>query len=223
MRLQKIPKFLEKIFFFFPILHLALFIFAIFYVLKSTSLASISFFLFISYFLAPLIWRFARLFFDQPIGIGKLGKKAKGGNPWYIAYQLQKLYNSHLWLERSIKLIPGLYSAWLRLWGSKIGKKVNWVAGAQVLDRTHLIVGDRCLFGHQCCISSHAIKKQGDTYSIYVNNVTIGDDCVVSYLSTISPGVVMGNSSFLEAGGVLYPNKKLKEGEVYARFQELSD
>lgn len=162
------------------------------------------------------------LFFHQPKSVSRIGKNAIEGNMWMIAFQLQQFYNALPFLESLLKIIPGLYSAWLRLWGCRIGAKVNWTPGCQVVDRTLLEVGDRCLIGNMSYISGHAIKKKDDTYILFIKKVIIGNDCVISYSSTLSPGSVMGDRSFLEAGGVLYPNYKLNAGEKYERFQELS-
>src|SRR5580698_10538982 len=40
---------------------------------------------------------------------------------WWATWYLQAVFNRLLWIEEIFRLVPGLYSAWLRLWGASIG------------------------------------------------------------------------------------------------------
>jgi hypothetical protein len=42
----------------------------------------------------------------------------KSYSPWWGGHQLQLIYLAAPWLEGLLRLVPGVYSAWLRLWGS---------------------------------------------------------------------------------------------------------
>jgi len=171
--------------------------------------------------MSPLIWRFFKLLYGQPEGVSYFGKNAKEGNNWFIAFQLQQLYNHFSFIENALKLIPGAYSYWLRLWGSSIGQKVIWTSGAQIVDRTHLKIGSRVLLGNQSYLTAHIIKKKNKRYLLYVKDVEIGDDVVLAFQCVISPGVKIEDEAFVEAGGVLYPNQKLEKGMTHERFKEL--
>ena len=166
--------------------------------------------IFVIYLQAPLLWRLLKMFYGQPEGISYLGVKTKEGNLWWTAYHLQYLFNSFHFLEQILMLVPGLYSAWLRLWGSDIGKKVNWTPECRVVDRTHMKIGSRCLIGNRSYLAAHAIKKRDDRYLLYVKGVDIGDDVVLSYLVTVAPGAVIKSRSFIEAGSAVYPNENVE-------------
>ena len=221
--MKSIPKRLELVFHFYPSIHFILvFSFAFMSLTaqnKSTWMIGL---VFVAYFLSPLIWRGFLIRFGLPEGYATIGKKAEKGNLWLVSYQLQQLYNSFHFFETALKIFPGLYSCWLRLWGAKIGEKVNWTPGSKIVDRSHIEIGDKCLIGNLSYLSSHALKKKGNTYFLYLKKIKIQAQSVVSYHTTVSPGVIMKEGSFLAAGGVLYPNKVLEKGESFERFQELS-
>ena len=71
---------------------------------------------------------------------------------------VQLLYGAVPLLETVLRLIPGAYSAWLRLWGSRIGKGGYRTPQVQVLDRSLLEVGDGAVFGHEVKVACRVIK-----------------------------------------------------------------
>ncbi len=165
------------------------------------------------YIQPPLVWRLIRAIWGQPEGISYLGIKTEQGNSWWVAFHLQQIFNTFHFFEQALTLLPGFYSAWLRLWGSEVGKKVNWTPECRVVDRTHLLIGDRVLIGNHSYIAAHAIKKRGNKYLLYVKGVEIGDDVVLSYRVTLAPGAKVSSGSFVEAGKAVYPNQSSDNDE----------
>lgn len=163
--------------------------------------------LLIIYLEPPLLWRVVKKIWGQPEGVSYLGVKTKEGNSWWVAFHLQQLFNTFHFFEQLLTLFPGVYSAWLRLWGSEIGKKVNWTPESRLVDRTHLRIGDRVLIGNHSYLAAHAIKKRGDKYLLYVKAVEVGADAVLAYRVTLAPGAVVEPGSFIEAGKAVYPNQ----------------
>ncbi|MCO4793979.1 MAG: hypothetical protein KC493_09715, partial [Bacteriovoracaceae bacterium] len=91
-------------------------------------------------------------------------------NPWINSFRLQKIFMVCPWLERLLFLIPGLYNSWLRLWGSKIGKRVYILPGVEIVDRGNLDLGDGVFIGNKTYISPHvAMNKNGKMY-VYVKD-----------------------------------------------------
>src|SRR6266498_3087906 len=79
---------------------------------------------------------------DSDIGTGRYV-------PWWGAHQLQVIYIAVPQLEALLRLVPGLYSAWLRLWGARIGRRVYWTPLVDIGDRSLLDIGDGAIFGHR--------------------------------------------------------------------------
>src|SRR5690606_11439312 len=109
----------------------------------------------------------------------------------------QLVYETFPALEGALRLVPGLYSLWLRAWGSRIGRGVYWTPGARIRDRSLLIVGDRVIFGEGVECFSHLVSIQGSRLMLFVAPITIGDGAFLGGFSKLAPGVV------LEAGAVL--------------------
>src|SRR5262245_54164791 len=51
---------------------------------------------------------------------------------WWLTSQWQVIFNRLPWIEEVIRLVPGLYAVWLRLWGANVGKLVYWTPGLRV-------------------------------------------------------------------------------------------
>jgi hypothetical protein len=209
-RSLEIPLPVQQIFYLYPAIQMGeLILFAY--------LGEVIAFIFVMYFQSPLIWRFLRMIYGQPEGFMKFGKKAQKGCLWYVLLQLQQFYISFPAVENLLKFFPGVYSSWLRLWGSKIGKKVMWTPEVNLYDRTHLDIGDRVLFGSQVTISCHLVNKRGREYVVHVAPVSIGNDVFVGFQTNIGPGSTLGEGSLTDVCSIVYPFTKIAPGERYEK------
>jgi hypothetical protein len=217
---MRIPKFLETSFAFYPLLQTLLVGFDLLNFIHSPGLITASRLTFSAFFLSPLLWILLRTAFGSVTeGAYWVGKHAEGGNLWLLYYNLQSFYTHFSAFERSLRLVPGLYSAWLRLWGSKIGRKVIWTAECQVVDRGHLEIGDRVFLGNRCYLSAHALKKKKNRYFLYVKKIKVGSDSMVSFAVNLGPGVEIGTRAHIDAGAGLYPNTRVGDGETYVEHE----
>jgi hypothetical protein len=128
-------------------------------------------------------------------------------NPWWGSHQIQAIYIAIPLLEAVLRLIPGVFSLWLRLWGAKIGRNVYWTPGLEIADRGLLEIGDRAVIGHRVGIYAHIIKPRRQKLMLYVKRVKIGNDTFVGAGSHLSPGVIIHDGTYLAAGTNLYPNQ----------------
>lgn len=210
------PKALEPIFAFYPAIQSALIAGTAIWFVRTLAVEALALCFFFSYLMSPLIWALLRMIFGQNSeGTYHIGKRAKHGNLWFLYYQLQSVYSHFPFFERALRVLPGAYSSWLRLWGSKIGRAVNWTPECQIVDRGHLEIGDRSFIGNRSYMSAHIIKKSKDRYFLFVKRIQIGSDTMISYHAHISPGVVIGSRVHLEPGAELYPNMRVEDGETF--------
>jgi acetyltransferase-like isoleucine patch superfamily enzyme len=98
-----------------------------------------------------------------------------------------------------LRLLPGLYSAWLRLWGAKVGRLTYWAPDVRILDRSLIEIGDDVIFGVGVCLSPHLIAQ--DTSGI--THLHLGPVCIGS-------GCRIGGYSQLTAGTIVEPEQALK-------------
>jgi hypothetical protein len=92
-------------------------------------------------------------------------------------------------LEETIRMIPGLYSAWLRLWGARVGALTYWSPGVVILDRPLVRVGKRVIFGVGARLNAHVLAPDGPRrMALYLAPIAVGDDALVGGYSLLLPG-----------------------------------
>jgi len=149
----------------------------------------------ILYLVPPLTFRLHQIFFPIRKSLSNLSERKY--SPWWGTHQIQVIYIAIPQLEAALRLVPGLYSAWLRLWGSRIGRGVYWTPNVEITDRHLLDIGDRVICGHKCKFLGHAIKPRGRVVTLYTRTIKIGDDVFIGAGSRIGPGAVVADGAFL--------------------------
>ncbi len=162
--------------------------------------------LFFSLYLFPLfVYKIHEHFYPLKEGITYL--LGKEYSPWWGSHQIQVIYITFPALEALLRLIPGVFSLWLRLWGAKVGKGVYWTPHLEIADRSLLEIGDNVVFGHASGIYCHIIKPKKQDLMLYVKKVKIGSNVFLGAGSYIGPGVQVEDGTFVAVGSHLYPNK----------------
>ncbi len=108
--------------------------------------------------------------------------------PWWGSHQIQLVFVALPWLEAALRLVPGLYSAWLRLWGARIGRAVYWTPRIQLMDRSLLQIGDGAVFGHEAAASAHVISLRKGRLMLFVSPVVVGAGAMIGARAVLSPG-----------------------------------
>lgn len=108
---------------------------------------------------------------------------------WWALLNLQVLFCRLPALEEILRLVPSVYSAWLRLWGSRIGRLVYWAPGTRVLDRSFLDIGDDVVFGAAVRLNPHVMARneQGEL-ELLLATVKIGARTVVGGYTLLTAG-----------------------------------
>ena len=158
-------------------------------------------------YLIPLgLYRLMVLF--APVEIGRSALAKDVWSSWFLSYRLQVIYGHFPFLEGALFSVPGLYSLWLRAWGSKVGRRVFWACTARVTDRGHLIIGSDTFFGHDVYLSPHVVRRKGERGVLYFKPITIGSRCFIGAGSRMGPGVVVHSDSSVPLLTDLYLNEE---------------
>lgn len=202
---------LSKSLSFFPGLTLAVAMLSLGYSLWAHSFWGLLLWIFSLYGLPVLAYRLHRRMYPLEPGISYL----QGGDysPWWGSHQFQLIYIAFPALETLLRLIPGLFSVWLRLWGAEVGKRVYWTPALEIADRGLLAIGDDVVFGQQVGLYSHIIKPRRDNLMLYLKPITIEDGSFIGAGSYIGPGATITAGSFLAAGSEIYPNGTIAAGQ----------
>nr|AUN37166.1 hypothetical protein [uncultured bacterium] len=205
---------------FYPTLILSLLLATIFWFAYHPSSIQPLLFLFIIYIVPPVSLRLHQAFFpitDKPVDLAKRKYSA-----WWGAHQIQVIYTAVPQLEALLRIIPGIYSAWLRLCGSRVGRNVYWTPNIEITDRSMLEIGDNAVFGHKCKLLGHAIKPTGKRMILYTRKITIGRDVFVGAGSRIGVGAVIADGVYLPILTDVYINQKIEVSPVEEKVSSLS-
>ncbi|NJN86348.1 MAG: acyl transferase [Leptolyngbyaceae cyanobacterium SL_7_1] len=190
---------------YFPTVILLLSAASFVYLCAHPGLGAIALFLFILYGLPVLTYRLHQWRYPVQPGISYL--RGHAYSPWWGSHQIQAIYIAFPALETVLRLIPGAFSLWLRLWGAKVGRQVYWTPKLEIADRGLVEIGDRVVFGHGIGIYSHIIKPRRQDLMLYVKPVKIGNGVFLGAGSHVAPGVVIADGTYLPVATHLYPNQ----------------
>ncbi len=186
---------------FFGTLHLTLIVLSIWLFIISATVSHFLLFLFMLYLFPICAFRLQNSI--VPLQEGFSNFKAASYCPWWGAHQIQQVYSALPFLEGLLRIIPGLYSFWLRLWGSRIGKQVYWTPRIEIVDRSLLEVGDYCIFGHRAACSSHIINQKEGHVILQVSKVRLGKSVLVGAGCRLGPGTYIADNITIPIASIL--------------------
>ena len=140
----------------------------------------------IIYIIPPLITRLALLIY--PLKETEYELFSMGYYVWWLTFCCQIIYLRLPLLEEFLRIIPGLYSMWLRVfWGAKIGRFTYWAPGTRILDRSFINIGNNVIFAADVRLNPHA-QLNG---KLILAPVTIEDNVIVGAYSLLVAGTVI--------------------------------
>ena len=163
------------------------------------------------YLLPPVFCRIVALLL--PIRRETIPISSRDFFAWWISLNLQVLFSRFPALEEALRLVPGLYSLWLRLWGSKIGRLTYWAAGTQIFDRQLLRVGNHVTFGAGVRLVPHVILPDPTRHNVLLlAPIHIGDHVNVGGHSLLAAGTHIAPGESTRAFLILPPLGRLENG-----------
>jgi hypothetical protein len=169
------------------------------------------------YLAPPLAARLLR--FVIPVREGRMAFGKPGFFAWWALFNLQVVFSRFPALEEALRMVPGLYSLWLRLWGARIGRLTYWAAGTKILDRSFVQIGDDVMFGAAVRINPHVIARNEESkeLELILATVVIGDRAVIGGYSLLTAGTEIAADECTRAFLVSPPFGKWKNGTRVAK------
>lgn len=132
----------------------------------------------------------ARLVVGRGLATGEIAVPSSAFFRWWTTWQLQMVFNRLPWLEEVLRLIPGVYSAWLRLWGARIGRLTLWSPGVRIFDRPLLHLGDDVVLGLDVRVTGHfgGLDAAGRS-TMTLGPVTLRDRTTIGAAALLGPGL----------------------------------
>jgi hypothetical protein len=163
------------------------------------------------YLAPPLVARL--LLMVAPFGKTVIAVGSRDFFTWWALLSFQVLFCRFPALEEALRIVPTLYSFWLRLWGSRIGRLVYWSAGTQVLDRSFLDIGDDVIFGAGVRLNPHVlVRNASGELELILAPVKIGARAMVGGYSLLTAGTEIMPGECLQALLVSPPFTRWKDG-----------
>jgi hypothetical protein len=164
------------------------------------------------YLLPPLLLRLL-LVVTGPLPSGTHALGSRTFLLWWATSQPQVIFARLPFLEEVLRLVPGCYSLWLRLWGSRIGRLTYWAPGVRVLDRHLLHIGNDVVFGAGSRLSAHVVSGTADGPAVlHLGTVTVGDRCRIGGYALLSPGTTVDADEEVHTCALFPPFTHWKEG-----------
>jgi hypothetical protein len=170
------------------------------------------------YLLPPLAARVIRT--AAPLREGRIPVGTRHFFSWWALFNLQVIFCRLPALEELLRLAPGLYTLWLRLWGARIGRLTYWAAGLRVLDRSFVRVGDDVIFGAGVRLNPHVLmcNDRGEL-ELVLSTVNIGDRVVVGGYSLLTAGTVIAPDECTRSFLISPPFSRWKNGKRFAKAE----
>jgi hypothetical protein len=163
------------------------------------------------YLVPPLLVRL--LFSLRPVTAGSYPLDGAEFLRWWTSAQAQILFCRFPFFEELLRMVPGLYSAWLRLWGARVGRLTYWAPGLCILDRSLLEIGDDVIFGAGVRLNPHVIAEdETGATRLHLGTVRIGAGCRVGGYSLLTAGTVVEAGQTLKAFSLSPPFTHWHEG-----------
>lgn len=163
------------------------------------------------YLVPPILVRL--LGWLRPLRAGSYGLDAPDFLRWWASAQGQIIFCRLPFLEELLRLVPGLYSAWLRLWGAKIGRLTYWAPDVQILDRSLLEIGDEVIFGAGVRLNPHVIADdENGVAQLHLGPVRVGSGCRVGGYSLLTAGTIVEPGQTLKAFSLSPPFTTWRDG-----------
>jgi hypothetical protein len=166
--------------------------------------------LFVLYLVPPVMVRGIRRW--HPVVAGTHALDSTEFFAWWATAQCQMIFCRMPVLEEWLRMVPGLYSLWLRLWGARIGRLTFWSPELRVLDRSWLVVGDHVVFGAGVRLNAHVIAVQDGRRVLHLAPITIGSGSHVGGYALLTAGTTIGEREEVHAFALCPPFSQWRAG-----------
>jgi hypothetical protein len=157
------------------------------------------------YLVPPLACRMTLLVCGRPQGRG-LTQETRAYKVWWFTHQWQVVFNRLPWMEELLRLVPGLYALWIRLWGGRVSPWAYWGPGSIVADRHLVIVEAGAVIGAGAGLTGHiaTLAKDG-SFTVDVAAPRVGRGAIMGTRSGLGPSAELAPHQVLPAGRLIPP------------------
>lgn len=175
--------------------------------------------LFVVYVAPPIVLRIVLRWAKLTHGVSAIG--GPKFSAWLASHHIQAFYDALPYLESLLRVFPGFYSLWLRLWGSRVGYGVEWPVRMDVFDRNLMEIGNRVVFARDVELYAHVRQKMdGGGSRVLVRPVRIGGYAFIGAGARIGPGASVPHNANVPAMTVVDVNEAYGEATRHPEKDE---
>jgi hypothetical protein len=168
------------------------------------------------YLVPPLVARIIHCL--APIQEGRIPIGRRDFFVWWALFNLQVIFCRFPALEEMLRLVPGLYGPWLRLWGARVGRLIYWGAGLRILDRSFVQIGSGVMFGATVRLNPHVLaRNKAGELELILATVVIGNEALIGGYSLLTAGTEIAPGECTKAFLISPPFSKWKDGVRVAK------
>ncbi|MDO5692830.1 MAG: hypothetical protein Q4G70_10175 [Pseudomonadota bacterium] len=168
------------------------------------------------YLAPPVIGRLILAIHGRPHGEFGLGTPAY--RAWWWLTQLQMPFNRLPALEEVLRLVPGLYPAWIALWGGQLSPLAFVGPRVLITDRYAVRVERGAVLGFKSALAGHMVTRDAaGRYRITVAAPVVGAEAIVGGDAGLGPGAT------LRAGHLLPTGRRVAAFDTWPRQAALAE
>lgn len=157
------------------------------------------------YLLPPLAARLTLAAFGAPGG--RLTQDMRAYKVWWFLTQLQTLFNRLPMLEEFLRLFPGLYPLWIKLWGGSLSPFAYVSPGVVITDRYLVSVGRGAVLGLMSALAGHAaIRDLAGRFVVIVAAPRVEAEAILGGGAALGPGAILQARAMLPSGRRIGPH-----------------
>ena len=156
------------------------------------------------YLVPPLLARLTLSLFGRPQG--RLTQDMRAYRVWWFLTQLQTLFNRLPMLEECLRLAPGLYPAWIRLWGGRLSPFAYVGPGVLITDRYLVRVERGAVLGWMSALAGHmAVRDEAGRFVVVAAAPIVEAEAILGGGAGLGPGARLSARHMLPAGRRVAP------------------
>jgi hypothetical protein len=156
------------------------------------------------YLLPPLASRLTILLFGRPEG--RFTQDMPAYRVWWVLTQWQILFNRLPWLEELLRLVPGLYAFWIRLWGGNISPFAYIGPGVLITDRHAIRVERGAVLGMHGILAGHlVVRDENGRWVVLAAAPVVESEAILGGDAKLGPGAILRAGQMLPSGRHINP------------------
>lgn len=156
------------------------------------------------YLLPPCASRLLMAFGGRPQG--KFTQDSRAYRVWWALTQLQIVFNRAPWLEELLRIVPGLYALWIRLWGGHLSFLAYVAPQVLITDRHSVRVGRGAVLGMRAVLCGHLVQRdEAGRWLVMAAAPVVESEAILGGDCRMAPGAVLRAGHVLPVGRFIKP------------------